>query len=91
MYQYLHFGTCTVNEAHTVPADLYILCDQPEQLDKKTTFEIKALRVVGVSDAQLTSNKAGYNMHGKDILYVPEFVAGVGGLVSIAKQQSTVD
>ena len=90
LYAHMHFGKCTVEEAHTVPADVYVLCSSPEKLDKKSTYEIKSLRVVGVTDAQLTSNKAGYNLHGKDILYIPEFVAGVGGLVAVAKQQSKV-
>tara|TARA_B100000029_G_scaffold109098_1_gene100578 strand:- start:237 stop:1286 length:1050 start_codon:yes stop_codon:yes gene_type:complete len=87
LYAHMHFGTCTVEEAHTVPSDLYILCGPSDQLDKKSTFELKASRVLGVTDAQLTSNKAGYNMHGKDIVYVPDFVAGVGGIIAIAKQE----
>ena len=90
LYAYMHFGTTPVEEAHTVPSDLYILCGECDQLDKKTTIELKGSNVLGVTDAQLQSNKAGYNMHGKNILYVPDFVAGVGGVISIAKQQGLV-
>jgi hypothetical protein len=90
LYAHMHFGTSKVDEAHTVPSDLYILCGDADQLDKKSTIELKGTNVVGVSDAQLQSNKAGYNMHGKNVVYVPEFVAGVGGVISIAKQQGLI-
>tara|TARA_B100000029_G_scaffold110967_1_gene102917 strand:- start:237 stop:1295 length:1059 start_codon:yes stop_codon:yes gene_type:complete len=90
LYAHMHFGKCTVEEAPSVPGDVYVLCSSPEKLDKKSTYEIKSSRIVGVTDAQLSSNKAGYNLHSKDVIYVPEFVAGVGGLVAIAKQQSKV-
>ena len=90
LYAHMHFGTCTIEEAHTVPSDLYVLCGSADQLDKKSTMELKGSNVVGVTDAQLQSNKAGYNMHGKNVVYVPEFVAGVGGIISIAKQQGLV-
>ena len=90
LYAHIHFGTCTPEEAHTVQSSLYILCCEPDQLDKKSTFELQALRVIGVTDSQLSSNKAGYNMHGKNIIYIPEFVAGVGGIISIAKQKSVI-
>ena len=90
LYAHMPFGTCQVDEAHTVPSDLYILCGGADQLDRKTSYELKGSNVVGVSDAQLQSNKAGYNMHGKNIVYVPDFVAGVGGVIAIAKQQGIV-
>tara|TARA_Y100001937_G_C7122446_1_gene333274 strand:- start:96 stop:1145 length:1050 start_codon:yes stop_codon:yes gene_type:complete len=90
LYAHMHFGKCTTEESFSVPCDLYILCGDSEKLDKKSTHEIGALRVVAVSDGQLTSNKAGYNLHSKDIAYIPEFVAGVGGLIAIAKQQSKI-
>ena len=65
--------------------DVYILCDRPDHLDRTVTQDLKALAVIGI-DCPLTSNKAGYNMHTKKIVYVPDYVAGVGGLVMIAKQ-----
>ena len=86
LYASAYFGTCTLEEAHKVLSDVYILCDKPDHLDKTITHDLKALAVIGVSDCQITSNKAGYNMHTKKILYVPDYVAGAGGVVMIAKQ-----
>ena len=67
-------------------ADLLVVCDGKETLDKNSTQNINALAVVGVADCQLASNKAGYNMHTKRIIYVPDYVAGAGGVIMIAKQ-----
>ena len=86
LYASAYFGTCDMEESHKVPSDVYILCDRPDHLDRTVTQDLKALAVIGISDCQLTSNKAGYNMHTKKIVYVPDYVAGVGGLVMIAKQ-----
>jgi len=86
LYASAYFGTCTTNEAHKVPSDVYILCDGQDHLDKSVTMETKALNIIGVADSQLASNKAGYNMHTKKITYIPDYVAGAGGVVMIAKQ-----
>tara|TARA_B100001057_G_scaffold485026_1_gene564111 strand:- start:543 stop:1586 length:1044 start_codon:yes stop_codon:yes gene_type:complete len=86
LYAEAWFGTCSVNEATTVMSDLLVICDGRETLDKNSTQNINALAVIGVSDCQLASNKAGYNMHGKRILYIPDYVAGAGGVIMIAKQ-----
>ena len=86
LYADAWFGTCSVHEATSVMSDLLVLCDGRDALDKNSTTNIKALVVVGVADCQLASNKAGYNMHGKRVLYVPDYVAGAGGVIMIAKQ-----
>jgi len=86
LYASAYFGTCSLEEAHKVPSDIYVLCDKPDYLDKSITYELKALAVIGVSSCQLTSNKAGYTMHTKKVLYIPDYVAGAGGVVMIAKQ-----
>ena len=36
-----------------------------------------ALAVVGVADCPTSSNKAGYNMHGKRVLYIPIMLSNV--------------
>jgi len=86
LYADVWFGTCPVEQATTVMSDLLVICDGRETLDKNSTLSINALAVVGVADCQLASNKAGYNMHGKRVLYVPDYVAGSGGVIMIAKQ-----
>tara|TARA_B100001027_G_scaffold215786_1_gene190508 strand:- start:318 stop:1340 length:1023 start_codon:yes stop_codon:yes gene_type:complete len=85
LYANAYFGTCKIEEAHKVPSDIYILCDGQDYLDRNITMETKALNIIGVSDGQLASNKAGYNMHTKKIVYVPDYVAGAGGVIMIAK------
>ncbi len=86
LYANAYFGTCTTEEAHKVPSDVYILCEGQDYLDKTITMETKALNIIGVSDSQLASNKAGYNMHTKRIIYIPDYVSGAGGIIMIAKQ-----
>lgn len=86
LYADAWFGTCSIEEATTVMSDLLVVCDGRETLDKNSTQNINALAVVGVADCQLASNKAGYNMHGKRVLYIPDYVAGAGGVIMIAKQ-----
>ena len=85
LYASAYFGTCKIEEAHKVPSDLLVLCDGYDYLDKSVTMETKALNVIAVSDSQLASNKAGYNMHTRKITYVPDYVAGAGGVIMIAK------
>lgn len=86
LYADAYFGTCSVDESTKVMADLLVICDGREILDKNSTQNINALAVVGVADCQLASNKAGYNMHTKKVLYIPDYVAGVGGVIMVAKQ-----
>ena len=86
LYAYAYFGTCSISEAPTVMADLLVVCDGRETLDKNSTQNMNTLAVVGVADCQLASNKAGYNMHTKKVLYVPDYVAGAGGVIMVAKQ-----
>tara|TARA_B100000963_G_scaffold68186_1_gene56447 strand:+ start:7296 stop:8321 length:1026 start_codon:yes stop_codon:yes gene_type:complete len=86
LYADAYFGTCSTSEATNVMADLLVVCDGKETLDKNSTQNINALAVVGVADCQLASNKAGYNMHTKKVLYIPDYVAGAGGVIMIAKQ-----
>ena len=86
LYAEAWFGTCSVDEATSVMSDLLVVCDGRETLDKNSTQTINALAVVGVADCQLASNKAGYNMHTKKVLYIPDYVAGAGGVIMIAKQ-----
>ena len=86
LYADAYFGTCSTSEATNVMADLLVVCDGKETLDKNSTQKINALAVVGVADCQLASNKAGYNMHSKKVIYVPDYVAGAGGVIMIAKQ-----
>jgi len=86
LYADAWFGTCSIDEATTIMSDLLVICDGRETLDKNSTMNINALAVIGVADCQLASNKAGYNMHGKRVLYVPDYVASAGGVIMIAKQ-----
>ena len=86
LYADAWFGTCSVQEAPSVMSDLLVVCNGRETLDKNSTQNIHALAVVGVADCQLASNKAGYNMHGKRVLYIPDYVAGAGGVIMVAKQ-----
>ena len=85
LYADAWFGTCSSNESTSVMSDMLMLCNGRETLDKNSTQNINALAVIGVSDCQLASNKAGYNMHSKRVVYVPEYVAGAGGVIMIAK------
>lgn len=85
LYANAYFGTCSTSEAHKVPSDVYVLCNGVDYLDKSVTIETSALNIVGVSEGQLASNKAGYNLHSKRVLYIPEYVAGVGGVIMIVK------
>ena len=86
LYADAWFGTCSVQEATTVMSDLLVVCEGRDTLDKNSTQNINALAVIGANDCQLASNKAGYNMHGKRVIYVPDYVASVGGVIMIAKQ-----
>ena len=86
LYADAYFGTCSINEATSIMSEMLVICDGREILDKNSTQNINALSVVGVSDYQLASNKAGYNMHTKKVLYIPDYVAGAGGVIMIAKQ-----
>ena len=86
LYADAWFGTCSVQEATTVVSDLLVICQGRDTLDKNSTHTIKSLAVIGATDCQLASNKAGYNMHGKQIIYIPDYVASAGGIIMIAKQ-----
>jgi len=86
LYADAWFGTCTVDQSYSIMCDLLVLCGNSETLDKNSTQTLNSLAVLGVNDLQLSSNKAGYNMHTKKIPYVPDYVAGVGGVLMVIKQ-----
>ena len=67
-------------------SDPMVVCEGRDTLDKTPTQNINALAVIGANDCPLARNKAGYNMHGKRVIYVPDYVASVGGVIMIAKQ-----
>ena len=86
LYADAYFGTCTMDQSYTIMCDVLVLCGDTDSLDKNSTLNMNCLAVLGVEDGQLASNKAGYNMHTQKIPYVPDYVAGVGGLLMIIKQ-----
>ena len=80
------FGAASVDPdaAHCVAADIFAPCALGGDLSAKTIPEIRAAIVAGAANNQLASAADADRLHGRGILYAPDFAINAGGVIAIA-------
>ncbi len=80
------FGAASVDpgEAHRVAADIFAPCALGGELNAENIPEIAAAIVAGAANNQLASGTDADRLHGRGILYAPDFAINAGGVIAIA-------
>lgn len=72
-------------EVLTSDVDIVSPCALGGALDEETVPRLRARAVVGAANEQLRSETAADRLHERGIVYVPDFVANAGGVISGAQ------
>ncbi|MGH9057524.1 MAG: Glu/Leu/Phe/Val family dehydrogenase [Acidimicrobiales bacterium] len=78
-------------EIHKVPCDVFAPCALGGVLDASTVPELRCEVVAGGANNQLAGDEVAAMLLGRDILYVPDFVANAGGIINIAHEVGGYD
>lgn len=81
-------------KARVVPAekilaedvDILVPCALGGVLSAASVGQMQARLVCGAANNQLVDQEAAQMMHARDILYVPDYVANAGGVISVAAE-----
>lgn len=76
----------TVDDIHAFPCDVFSPCALRSSIDETTVDQLDCKIVCGAENNQLASDELGARLHARDILYVPDFVANAGGLITVADE-----
>ena len=71
---------------HKERADVYSPCALGDELNERTIEELGSRVICGGANNQLASRADGKRLFDKGILYVPDYVANAGGLISVADE-----
>lgn len=71
---------------HAVKADIFAPCALSDDLNIRSISELGAPIVCGVANNQLEGPKAGDMLFSKGIIYIPDYLANAGGLISVADE-----
>jgi leucine dehydrogenase len=75
-----------VSEILDVDCDVFAPCALGHAVDGNAVERLKASIVCGAANNQLASDKVGYELHTKEILYAPDYVANAGGIINVASE-----
>ena len=79
------------DEIHKCEVDVYAPCALSFALNHKTTPEISASIVGGGANNQLSEDGIADELLKRDILYIPDYVANAGGLISVVSEYYNKD
>jgi glutamate dehydrogenase/leucine dehydrogenase len=71
---------------HAEKADIYSPCALGDEFDEKTIAELQAEIVCGGANNQLKTVADGERLFKKGVLFVPDYVANAGGLISVSDE-----
>jgi leucine dehydrogenase len=71
-------------EAHRVRCDVFAPCALGGLLGPRTIAELHCAAVVGSANNQLAGDECAGLLSARGVLYVPDYVANAGGLISVA-------
>ena len=77
--------------AHTVECDVFAPCALGAILSESTIPELRCEIVAGSANNQLATDDDDDRLAGRDILYVPDYVANAGGVINIAEEPGGYD
>lgn len=73
-------------EIHKQDVDIYAPCALGNEFTTQTIAELRCSAIAGGANNQLAVPDSGNLLHGRGILYVPDFVANAGGLIYVADE-----
>jgi glutamate dehydrogenase/leucine dehydrogenase len=76
---------------HAVPCDVFSPCALGGVLSPRTIPELACAAVVGSANNQLADDACADLLARRGVLYVPDYVAGAGGIVNIAEEPKGYD
>lgn len=71
---------------HRVEADVFAPCAIGGILNGQTVPELRVTMVCGAANNQLANDAAADALHGRGILYLPDYVANGGGIINVATE-----
>ncbi|HET9680152.1 MAG TPA: Glu/Leu/Phe/Val dehydrogenase dimerization domain-containing protein [Gammaproteobacteria bacterium] len=72
------------DDIYTTDAKVYVPCALGATVNEKTIPQLKCDIIAGAANNQLANDTCGDEIHGKDILYVPDYAINAGGLMNVA-------
>lgn len=73
-------------EIHKIKADVFSPCALGGDFNGKTILQLNSDIVCGGANNQLVSVRDGARLQEQDVLYIPDYVANAGGLISVAEE-----
>ncbi|MDT8998905.1 Glu/Leu/Phe/Val dehydrogenase dimerization domain-containing protein [Paucibacter sp. APW11] len=82
------FGAQAVHVNEILAADVDVLapCALGAVLNAGTVPQIRAKLVAGAANNQLATAADGDTLHGRGVLYLPDYLVNAGGIVSVARE-----
>lgn len=71
---------------HTIESDIYSPCAMGNEFNKDTISDIKTKIICGAANNQVATKADGQGLFEAGILYIPDYVANAGGLISVADE-----
>ncbi len=71
---------------HTVESDIYSPCAMGNEFNKDTISDLKTKIICGAANNQVATKADGQGLFEAGILYIPDYVANAGGLISVADE-----
>jgi len=71
---------------HTIASDIYSPCAMGNEFNADTVPELKTKIICGAANNQLATKADGQRLLERGILYIPDYVANAGGLISVADE-----
>jgi leucine dehydrogenase len=71
---------------HASQVDLFAPCALGGGLNQSTIPEIRASFIVGAANNQLATLADDERLHGRGIIYAPDYVANAGGIINVAAE-----
>jgi leucine dehydrogenase len=79
------------DEAHRVPADVFVPAGVGGMLTREVIAELAATAVCGPANNQLAESDGDTQLRSRGILYAPDYLVNAGGVIHLADENSTDD
>ena len=70
-------------EIHKLNVDIYSPCAMGGDFTERTIGELGCRIICGAANNQLAETSLGASLHGKNIYYIPDYIANAGGLIDV--------
>ncbi len=84
--QELDAAVVSVNEIHSVEADIFAPCALGAVLNDQTIPSLKARVICGGANNQLATDKDGDALLAREIVYAPDYLVNAGGIINVAAE-----